>query len=453
MSSSLYEAAGADFSSVPKGQIMQPGARLQAAIEVLDEILHRHSPASRALSDWGRMHRFAGSRDRAVIGNIVFDALRRRNSLAVLMGADSPRALGIGVMAHQWGATPEAVGAMCGGGRTPEPLSADERAGLTSSLPADAPDWVRGDYPKWLDEEFRAAFGADAAAQGKALAERAPVDLRVNTLKADRAKVLKALRAHDVEETPLSPLGVRVPARGSDAKSPNLEAEAAHGKGWFEVQDEGSQLAALLSGARAGQQVADVCAGAGGKTLSLAAQMENTGQLYAYDADKLRLRPVFERLKRAGARNVQVLPGSDDAALDALRGRMDVALVDAPCSGSGAWRRHPDAKWRLSPEALARRQAEQRAVLLQAAPLVRRGGRLVYVTCSVLPSENDAQATWFLREHAGFAPVAAAQAWAESVPAAFPGSAARSAEASALLLSPATHGTDGFFVAIFERIV
>ena len=432
---------------------MQPGARLLAAIEVLEEVFSRHRPAAQALNDWGRTHRFAGSRDRAAIGNIVFDALRRRNTLAGLMGADSPRALGIGVMGHLWGATPEAVGAMCGGGRTPQPLSADERAGLTSSLPADAPDWVRGDYPQWLDEEFGAAFGADAAAQGAALAKRAPVDLRVNTLKADRAKVLKSLRAHGVEETPFSPIGVRVAARGGDAKSPNLEAEAAHGKGWFEVQDEGSQLAALLTGTRAGQQVADVCAGAGGKTLALAAQMENKGQLYAYDADKLRLRPIFERLKRAGARNVQVLPGGHCAALDALRARMDAVLADAPCSGSGAWRRHPDAKWRLSPEALARRQDEQRTVLLQAAPLVRRGGRLVYVTCSLLPSENDQQVAWFLREHRDFAPVAAAQVWAENLPGPFPDSAANGGEAGALLLSPATHGTDGFFVAIFERIV
>ncbi len=431
---------------------MQPGARLQAAIEVLDEILDRHRPASHALSDWGRAHRFAGSGDRAAIGNIVFDALRKRNSLAWRMDADTPRALALGVLGHGWGEPADTIAAMCAGGRTPEPLSEAERAGLAAQPDMEAPDWVRGDYPEWLADEFRAAFGAEAVAQGAALSERAPVDLRVNTLKADRAKVMKALREYAPEETPFSPVGVRVPVRARHHKAPKIETDAAHGKGWFEVQDEGSQLAALLAGAQPRDQVADVCAGAGGKTLAFAAQMDNTGQIYAYDADKTRLRPIFERLKRAGARNVQVLPAGDESALEALAGRMDIVFVDAPCSGSGAWRRRPDAKWRLSPQALAKRHAEQRAVLAQAAPLVKPGGRLVYVTCSVLPSENAAQAAWFLAERPDFAPVPSEQTWQESLSAPFPGSAAANADANALLLSPATHGTDGFFVAIFRRM-
>jgi len=432
---------------------MQPGARLLAAFEVLDEILERHRPAAQALSDWGRAHRFAGARDRAAIGNIVFDALRRRNSLGVLMDADTPRALALGVMAHLWGVAPEEVDTMCAGGRTPEPLNAAERAGLSAQLAADTPDWVRGDYPEWLDDAFQQVFGPNAAAHGAALAQRAPIDLRVNTLKADREKVLKALRPFGAQETPHSPVGVRVPAREGAAKAPNLEAEAAHGKGWFEVQDEGSQIAALLTGARAGQQVSDICAGAGGKTLALAAQMQNKGQIHAYDADKQRLRPIFERLKRAGARNVQVLPAGADSALHGLCGRMDVVLVDAPCSGSGAWRRRPDSKWRLSPETLAKRHAEQQAALGDAASLVRAGGRLVYVTCSVLPSENGSQASWFVRSHPEFVASPVENAWRANLPVPFPGTAACKAEAGTLLLSPATHGTDGFFVAIFERIV
>lgn len=431
---------------------MQPGARLLAAIEVLDEVLRRHRPASQALSDWGRAHRFAGSRDRAAIGNIVFDALRGRNSLASLTGDDTPRALALGVMAHRWSVSPEDVAAMCAGERAPAPLSETELAGLSASLADDAPDWVRGDYPEWLDAELCEAFGQDVPIQGAALAERAPIDLRVNTLKADRGKVLKALAKFGAHETPLSPIGVRVPARACDAKAPNLEAEAGHGKGWFEVQDEGSQIAALLCGAGAGQQVVDVCAGAGGKSLALAAAMGNTGQLYAYDSDKVRLRPIFERLKRAGARNVQVLPAGETEALKALRARMDVVLVDAPCSGSGAWRRRPDAKWRLSPEALAKRHGEQRATLDSAAALVRPGGHLVYVTCSVLPSENTAQVGRFLRDHADFAPAPAGDAWAARLGAPFPGNAAHNAETGALLLTPATHGTDGFFVAILTRM-
>jgi 16S rRNA (cytosine967-C5)-methyltransferase len=432
---------------------MQLGARLHAAIEVLDEIFHRHRPASQALSDWGRTHRFAGSGDRSAIGNIVFDALRKRNSLAWVMGADTSRALALGVLAHGWDETVDRIDAMCAGGRTPEVLSDPERAVLTAQLDAGAPDWVRGDYPAWLEDDFRAAFGDDAAMHGAALAERAPVDVRVNTLKADRAKVLRALRDYAPEETPFSPVGVRVPVRARHHKSPKIETDAAHGKGWFEVQDEGSQIAALLAGAAPGQQVADVCAGAGGKTLALAAQMENTGQIYAYDADKNRLRPIFDRLKRAGARNAQVVSAGDAAALEELAGRMDVVLVDAPCSGSGAWRRRPDAKWRLSAAALHKRHAEQRAVLAQAAPLVRPGGRLVYVTCSVLQSENEAQIASFLVDHTAFARAGVADTWLANVPCAFPGSAARESNADTLLLSPATHGTDGFFVAILERIV
>lgn len=431
---------------------MQPGARLLAAIEVLDEVLRRHRPASQALSDWGRAHRFAGARDRAAIGNIVFDALRGRSSLASLMGDDTPRALALGVMAHRWSVPPGDVAAMCAGERNPAPLSEAELAGLSAGLAEDAPPWVRGDYPEWLDAELHEVFGMDAPSQAAALADRAPVDLRVNTLKADRGKVVKALAKFGAHETPLSPIGIRVPARARDAKAPNLEAEAAHGKGWFEVQDEGSQIAALLTGTRAGQQVADVCAGAGGKSLALAAAMRNTGQLYAYDSDKVRLRPIFERLKRAGARNVQVLPAGETEALETLRARMDVVLVDAPCSGSGAWRRRPDAKWRLSPEALAKRHGEQRATLDTAAALVRPGGYLVYVTCSVLPSENSAQVARFLRDHADFTPAPVESAWAAHLSAPFPGSAAPDDETGALLLTPASHRTDGFFVAILARV-
>jgi len=431
---------------------MQSGARLLAAIEVLDEVSNRHRPAAQALSDWGRTHRFAGSGDRAAIGNIVFDALRQRATLAWLMDADTPRALVLGVLAHGWGETADAIEAMCAGGRTPEPLSEQERAGLTAKLDTTAPDWVRGNYPEWLVDAFGSAFGGDAAAQGLALSQRAPVDLRVNTLKADRAKVLKALSQYEPEETPLSPLGVRIPVRARHHKAPKIEADAAHGKGWFEVQDEGSQIAALLAGAGPRDQVADLCAGAGGKTLALAAQMDNTGQIYAYDSDQTRLRPIFERLKRALARNVQVLAAGDDAALDALAGRMDVVFVDAPCSGSGAWRRRPDAKWRLSPQALEKRHAEQRAVLSAAAPLVRPGGRLVYVTCSVLPSENNAQAAWFASAHPDFTPAQAEEAWQRNLRAPFPRSAEASGDANTLLLTPATHGSDGFFIAIFQRI-
>jgi 16S rRNA (cytosine967-C5)-methyltransferase len=195
--------------------------------------------------------------------------------------------------------------------------------------------------------------------------------------------------------------------------------------------------------------VLDICAGAGGKTLAFAAAMRNTGQVYAYDEDALRLRPSIERLKRAGARNVQVLPAGDRSALGALADRCDLVFVDAPCTGSGAWRRRPDAKWRLRPANLTQRLAEQRALLLAAAGHVKPGGRLVYVTCSVLPEENGEQAAWFLANHRGFLALPWREAWARAVGASAPPSADGSDDA--LLLTPARHGTDGFFIASFRR--
>ncbi len=250
--------------------------------------------------------------------------------------------------------------------------------------------------------------------------------------------------------TPYSPVGVRLPAPEGPGRQPNVEAEAGHGKGWYEVQDEGSQIAALMAGAAPRQQVLDICAGAGGKALAFAAAMRNTGQVYAYDDDAARLRPIFERLKRAGARDVQVLPAGDEEALAKLGPRFDRVFVDAPCTGTGAWRRRPDAKWRLKPANLAQRQAEQRAILGLAAPLVRPGGRLVYVTCSVLPEENEDQLAWLADNHPGLAALPWRQAWAEGVGTDAPAAGAAGSDTS-LLLTPARHGTDGFFIAVLAR--
>jgi 16S rRNA (cytosine967-C5)-methyltransferase len=193
----------------------------------------------------------------------------------------------------------------------------------------------------------------------------------------------------------------------------------------------------------------DLCAGSGGKTLALAAQMENTGQLYAYDADRLRLRPIFERLKRAGVRNAQILPAGDKGALTPLAGKMDLVVIDAPCTGSGVWRRRPDAKWRLKPEMLDARLAEQRTVLDLGAPLVRPGGRLAYITCSILSLENRDQIDDFLKRFPEFKLVAWPELWREALRAEPPPSA--DGDSETLLMTPLSHGTDGFFVAVLER--
>jgi 16S rRNA (cytosine967-C5)-methyltransferase len=430
---------------------MTPGARVSAAIEVLADIFDRKRPAAEALKDWGVSHRFAGSGDRAAIGNLVFDGLRMRASAAYAMGDDSPRALVLRTLVTGWGLTPGVVSALAGDGRhAPAPLSEAERAGLDRALPAATPAHVRGDYPEWLAPEFERAFGAGAAEQGAALARRAPVDLRANTLKAARDKVLKALHRFEAKPAPFSPMGVRIDQPPGPGKSPHVEAEPGHGKGWYEVQDEGSQLATLLAGAKPRQQVIDLCAGAGGKTLALAALMENTGQLYAYDADRVRLRPIFERLKRAGARNVQVLPAADREALARLDGKMDLVLIDAPCTGSGVWRRRPDAKWRLSPQMLEARRVEQVAVLDEGAPLVKQSGRLAYVTCSVLPLENRNQVDAFLARCPDFKLVPWRAIWEAALPG-VPLIPSADGSAETLQMTPHSHGTDGFFVAVLER--
>jgi 16S rRNA (cytosine967-C5)-methyltransferase len=429
---------------------MRPAGHISAAIEVLAEIAERHRPASVALADWGRSHRFAGSRDRSTIGTLVFDVLRRRASLAWRMGEETPRALALAALRDVWGMTAEAIAALCDGSQhAPAPLSEDEQRRLAAGDEAfaDAPGWVRAELPEWLYVELLTAFRDRAAQEGRALAERAPIDLRVNMLKADRPRVFKALEQYRAEPTPLSPWGVRIPAPGPQDKNPNVEAEAGHGKGWYELQDEASQIATHLAGAAPRLQVLDLCAGSGGKTLGFAALMQNTGQIHAYDTDKQRLRPIFERLKRAGARNVQVLAAGDERALSALEGRMDVVFVDAPCSGSGVWRRRPDSKWRISPEALAQRVEDQRAVLNAAAPLVKPGGRVVYATCSVLPSENEAQASWFLQACPQFAQLDWRDAWRASALGPMPET---DNSGPALQLTPARHGTDGFFVSIFQ---
>lgn len=240
---------------------------------------------------------------------------------------------------------------------------------------------------------------------------------------------------------------MRIAAIAGQGRHPNVQAEPAFQKGWFEVQDEGSQIVAALAGAAPGMQVLDFCAGAGGKSLAMSAAMENTGQICAFDADKQRLAPIFDRLRRAGCRNVQAVAG--EAALAPLEGRMDLVLVDAPCTGSGTWRRRPDAKWRLSEKQLEQRQAEQAEILEKASRFVRPGGRLAYVTCSVFAEENADRVKAFLDAFPAFQPVDHATLWQRN----FPDKAAlaRIDPALGIALSPLRTGTDGFYFAAFER--
>ncbi len=255
---------------------------------------------------------------------------------------------------------------------------------------------VAGDYPAFLDASLERVYGEGRAAEMALYGARAPIDLRVNTLKADRRRILADFERFAAAPGRYAPTAIRVPVPGGPQRAPAIEAEAAYRTGKVELQDEGSQIASLLVDPPPGAQVADLCAGAGGKTLALAAALDNAGQIHAYDADRHRLKAIHERLQRASARNVQVLRAGDEAALDALGGRMDRVVLDVPCTGSGAWRRKPDSKWRLRPQALVQRNGEQDALLRRGAGLVRRGGRLVYVTCSVLAEENEDRIAAFL---------------------------------------------------------
>jgi len=431
---------------------MTPAARIAAAIEVIEAIEKERRPAADALKAWGLTHRFAGSGDRAAIAGLVYDALRRRASSAFIMGADTPRAILIGMLKRERGLDSDAIAALASGAQyAPAPLSDDERKRLATADLGGAPPHIAGDYPEWLDPHFTRAFGAARAEEGAALSSRAPLDLRVNMLKAERDKVAGMLA--DLHPAPArwSPWGLRI-RLAADAKSPAIHAEPAFLKGMIEVQDEGSQLAALLAGARPGEQVVDLCAGAGGKTLALAAMMQNKGQLYATDDDKRRLAPIHERLKRSGARNVQVrTPKSVGGELDDLKGRIDLVLIDAPCTGTGAWRRNPDAKWRMRPGALEQRQKEQAEVLDRAVPLLKAGGRIAYITCSVLEEENGDQARAFLGRHAGFTvvpPAEVAQALDERA-LVFAKAARFSAEG--ISMTPRSTDTDGFFVSLLRR--
>jgi 16S rRNA (cytosine967-C5)-methyltransferase len=431
---------------------MTPGARLAAAIEVFGAIESERRPAPDTLKSWGLAHRFAGSGDRAAIAGLVYDALRRRASSAFLMGDATPRAILLGMLKRERGLDADAIAGLASGGQyAPEALSADERNRIDTADMSGAPSHIVGDYPEWLEPHFTAAFGDARAEEGAALASRAPLDLRVNTLKAGFSKAAELLSDLKPEPTRWSPWGLRI-RLAADAKSPAVHAEPAFLKGMIEVQDEGSQLAALFSAAKPGEQVVDLCAGAGGKTLALAAMMENKGQIYSTDDDKRRLAPIHDRLARSGARNVQVrTPKSVGGELDDLHGRIDMVLIDAPCTGTGAWRRNPDAKWRMRPGALEQRRKEQAEILDRAIPLLKPGGRIAYVTCSVLEEENGAQVRGFLARHPEFSslpPVDVAQALDERAFAFI--QAARLSD-EGILMTPRSTDTDGFFVSLLKR--
>src|SRR5712664_2537006 len=431
---------------------MTPAARLSAAIELIDTIDAQRVPAAKALKEWGTAHRYAGSGDRAAISGLVWDVLRRRASSAWIMDDDSPRARVLGMLKVERGLDVETIAALCDGGRfAPELLTEAERAALASRSLENAPSHIAGDYPEWLEGYLAQVFGDARVAEATAMASRAPLDLRVNTLKAKREKMLPSLAHLGAQPTPWSPIGLRIEL-GADARNPGIHAEQDFIKGAIEVQDEGSQLAALLSAAKPGEQVIDLCAGAGGKTLVLAAMMQGKGRLIATDDDKRQLAPIYERLSRAGVHNADVrTPKGEGDTLGDIRASADLVLIDAPCTGTGTWRRNPDAKWRMRPGALDVRLKEQVEVLDRAAALVKPGGRITYVTCSVLAEENADQVQAFLGRHPEFAAVPTAETVTVLWDKAEDFAAATLQSPEGLLMTPRRTGTDGFFVSVLRR--
>ncbi|MBS0639294.1 MAG: RsmB/NOP family class I SAM-dependent RNA methyltransferase [Proteobacteria bacterium] len=427
---------------------MTPAARIAAAIDLVAAIDAAPArPADAVANDFFRARRYIGSGDRRAVSERTWRVLRGRRRLDWWLRAASatPRLLTAASLLLDGWALPGLREAFSGGRFAPAALDPAEMAvlqtiaGHTWDHPS-MPDAVRLELPDWLLPPLQARFGPALAAEIAALSAEAPLDLRVNLLKTTREQAQAALAGEgwDARPTRLSPWGLRIEGRRPVTTGPTFQ------QGLVEIQDEGSQLVALMVGAEPGMRIVDLCAGAGGKTLALASIMQNRGQIVACDVSAPRLEGAVRRLRRAGVHNVErhlLAPG--DKWAKRRGGSFDRVLVDAPCTGTGTWRRNPDARLRLLPSDLAELQAKQSAILDLAQSLVRKGGRLVYATCSLLDEENEAQVTAFLARHADFRLVPLRDAWPLATPAPNQG--------NFLSLTPARHGTDGFFTAVLER--
>ena len=439
---------------------MTPAARVQAAIELTQAIAESgKSPADRVAAGYFRERRYVGAKDRAGIQGMVYDVLRGRMQLDWWLKRGgivnpSPRLRVLACLSIVTGWKAEEIAAAFSGERhAPDPLTPAEQSTL-KRLPGrtldhpDQPVEVRGNLPPWLKAKFAAALGDRLAIELAALNQPASVDLRVNLIKSTRADAQNRLRSEGIETkpTPLSPLGLRFAARKP------LGQTASFKDGVVEVQDEGSQIVSLLVGAKPGMRAVDFCAGAGGKALAMAAGMDNKGHVIACDVSKLRLEASAKRLRRAGVHNVErrLLADERDKWIKRHKRHFDRVLVDAPCTGTGAWRRNPDGRWSLDEKDLDELKPKQARILATAARLVKPGGRLVYATCSLLREENEDQVAAFLAAEPEFRIVPIDKVWAETVTAL--GGPPCPCPPPYLMLTPARNGTDGFFAAVMERM-
>lgn len=436
---------------------MTPGARLQAAIDILQNIERRRSsvPADTVVHQYLRTRRYIGSKDRRAVTERVYAVLRARAKLDWWVGKVGQglpidgRTRALAALLLLDGMEADMVPGLFGNDRfDPSPLNMGEAAMIKrlrgrSLLHPDMPEAVRLECPEWAEVALRAQFGARFAVEMEALNRPAPMDLRINPLKIDRLAAIRLLAdlGADAVPTRWSPWGLRVNERRS------LTDSAPFQQGVLEVQDEGSQLISRLVGAQPGMQIVDFCAGAGGKSLAMAAEMDGKGRLVACDVNATRLERAGERARRAGLHNIErrVLEGERDPWVKRHKHKFDRVLVDAPCSGSGTWRRNPDARWGRGGPDLLELMAIQDKVLASAARLVRPGGRLLYATCSLLAEENEQRIAQFLSSAADFQVAPVQQVWAQTVGGDCP------LDGPYMRLSPARHGTDGFFCAVLER--
>jgi 16S rRNA (cytosine967-C5)-methyltransferase len=426
-----------------------PAARLQATLDLMHEIDSVARPADAVVSAYFRARRYISDNDRGHIFDLLYAVLRHHARLGWWLakhGRQSvPRNRLLAWLTLDGGRTRDQVHHLFSGGEfAPAVLTDQERTllvklqGCAMDHPA-MPDEVRGECPSWAVDSLRRRFGDSFPREMAALLTAAPLDLRVNPLKATREVVLRALRALGLkaEASRMAPYGIRVNQRPSLASLPMLK------NGEVEIQDEGSQLVAMLVDARPGERVVDFCAGAGGKTLAIAAQMANKGHVMACDVLASRLKRSTERFRRAGLHNIETRPlaSERDRWVKRHKAGFDRVLVDAPCSGTGTWRRNPDARWRTLGPGLDNLLPLQAGILASAARLVKPGGRLVYATCSMLPQENEEQVATFLAAHPAFRVVALREAAPQLTDSAHP---------DYLSLTPARHDTDGFFAAVMQ---
>ena len=418
---------------------MKPSARLQAVVELLDEFQSSNLPLDILSGNYFRKRRFIGSGDRRAVKETLYGLMRQYISLGWVLGnaglEATPRWLLLAYLSETGGLEDE----LFAGDKYGLPaLSDEESKGLEKLDMAGAPAWARLNCPEWLAEKFKEHFGDGLEQELEALNQRAPLCLRVNTLKTSVEKAAPVLEGKGFIKTKLAAKGFSSPENIPLHDLPGFQ------DGHYEVQDEGSQLAASLVGAEPGQQVLDLCAGAGGKTLAMAADMQNKGQVFAYDTDERRLTALQKRIQKAGVRNVQVIAKDDLKGLTGkMAKKMDRVLLDVPCSGTGTWRRSPDSRIRLTPEKLEGYLKTQAELLDQGAGYVKPGGKMAYVSCSLLSEENEDQVSAFLGRHKGWQLL--------KIDGDFENNA--TGLEGTLQLTPARHGTDGFFVAILHNAV